>query len=54
MALERALETILGEVRSKIAELRTVKKQIKVDLEKEREQSGNTDKCIPPVRRERE
>ena len=53
MALERALEIVLEETRTKIAQLRTIKKQIKGDLAKEKERSGNTDKCVSPVRRER-
>ncbi len=52
MALERALENLLKELRTKIANLRAVKKQVKVDLEKERKKRANTDKCISPVRRE--
>ncbi len=52
MALERALEILLAELRTKIANLRVVKKKVKVDLEKEREKRASTDKCIPPVRRE--
>ena len=57
MALKRALKALLAEVRVAAKadpELREVKRQIKRDLAKEKERHANTDKCVPPVRREGE
>lgn len=51
MALERALEMLLDEVRVRIARLRQVKRLIKEDLVEERARA-NSDECVAPVRRE--
>jgi len=54
MALKRALKALLAEVRAEAKlnpDLKEVKRQIKVDLEEER-QRANTDKCVSSVRRE--
>ena len=42
MALARALEILLEEVKAKIEELRKIKQQIKRDLEKERKKRTNS------------